>query len=61
MGNSGITNWHPGPDELAAFFESTGVTSEWDMIPIILAGAYEILMQKCYPPDSIQTREDFEA
>ena len=61
MGNAGITNWHPGPDELAAFFESTGVTSEWDMIPIILAGAYEILMQKCYPPDSIQTREDFEA
>lgn len=61
MGNAGIMNWHPGPEELAAYFESTGVTSEWDMIPIALAAAYEILMQRCYPPDSIQTREDFEA
>lgn len=60
LGKAGVAEWHPGPYELGAFFESTGVTSEWDMIPIVLAVTYEKLMQRRCPPDSVQTREQLE-
>ena len=60
LGKAGITEWHPRPHELGAFFESTGVTSEWDMIPIVLAVAYEILIQRNFPPAFVQTREQLE-
>lgn len=60
LGKAGVTEFQPGPHELGAFFESTGVTSEWDMIPIILAISYEILMQRNLPPISVQTREQLE-
>ena len=60
LSRAGVKNWYPETNDLGLFFESTGVTSEWDMVPIVLAAAYEVLMQSHVPPDSVQTMQQFE-
>ena len=60
MSRAGVNNWYPETNDLGAFFESTGVSSEWDMVPIMLAAAYEVLMQSHVPPDTVQTLQQFE-
>ncbi len=52
-----IDQWFPATEELGIFFESNGVTNEWDMVPVVAAAVYDCAVQQLgikpcqLPPD----------
>lgn len=60
LGGAGIEKWSPDAYEAGAFFESVGVTCEWDMTPIMLAVAFENLLQQYPIPEKCQTVQELQ-
>ncbi len=60
LSGAGVAKWKPNAYEAGAFFESVGVTCEWDMTPIMLAVALESLLQQFPTPEKYQTIQELQ-